>query len=374
MISAFQIKNFKCFEDLNLKLGQLTLLTGFNGGGKSTAVQPLLLLSQNMRSSDHAENFALNGSLVKLGTIGDVLPTEIVASPVQFIAQGRNDARLLWSFSGRAGDRFLRNTATEIIDADGLSVKEENAARRAISKTVSRVIYISAIREGTADAFPLPNVSDDGFSTIGVDGRFAPYWYDQLVDEEVLPARRHPSESATTFRKQLDAWIGGLFPGAQANVQSLPQVSLLSLQFRLSDIGPWRRPANIGYGLTYAFPILVALLSASDGQLIIIDSPEAHLHPSAQSEMGRILAHFARAGVQIIVETHSDHLLNGARLAVKNGLLPHSLFQVHFFTRANSDGHGVISPEVDSNGRIYEWPSGFFDQSERDLSLLTGWE
>jgi predicted ATPase len=262
----------------------------------------------------------------------------------------------------------------EIIDSAELSMKEEALARRDIIKTLSKIIYLSAVREGTADAFPFPNVSDDGFSTIGVDGRFAPYWYDQLVDDEVLPARRHPGESASTFRKQLDAWIGTLFPGAQANVQSLPQVSLLNLQFRLSDIGPWRRPANIGSGLTYAFPILVALLSASEGQVIIIDSPEAHLHPSAQSEMGRILAHFAQAGVQIIAESHSDHLLNGARLAVKNGLLPHAHLQIHFFTRANSEGHGVTSPEIDSGGRIYEWPPGFFDQSERDLSLLTNWD
>jgi predicted ATPase len=105
-----------------------------------------------------------------------------------------------------------------------------------------------------------------------------------------------------------------------------------------------------------------------------VDSPEAHLHPSAQSEMGRILAHFAGAGVQIIVETHSDHLLNGTRLAIKEGRLPNSSLQVHFFTRATPSGHGVISPPVDPEGRIYEWPAGFFDQSEKDLSLLTGLE
>jgi predicted ATPase len=282
-------------------------------------------------------------------------------------------SKLSWIFSARAGDRFLRTSAKDGSGED-ISVREEGEAQREIERTISKLIYISAVREGTADAYPSPNVGDDEFSTIGVDGRFAPYWYDQLVDEEVLPARRHPNEPAQTFRKQLDAWIGALFPGAQANVQSLPQVSLLSLQFRLSEIGPWRRPANIGYGLTYAFPILVALLAAREGQVVVVDSPEAHLHPSAQSEMGRILAHFAAAGVQIIVETHSDHLLNGTRLSIKEGRLPNSFLQVHFFTRATAEGHGVISPIVDQDGRIYEWPDGFFDQSEKDLSLLTGWQ
>ncbi len=374
MISNFQIRNFKCFEDLNLRFGGLTLLTGFNGGGKSTAIQPLLLLSQNMRSSESPRNFALNGTLVNLGTIGDVIPSEILAAPVEFIVQGRDKVKMHWTFSGKAGKRFLQNTGVKASDDDDLSVRDIINAREKIIRTLSKTIYISAVREGTADAFPFPNVSEDVFSSIGIDGRFASYWYDQLVDEDVPSARRHPTEPTGIFRKQLDAWLGALFFGAQANVQSLPQVSLLNLQFRLSATGPWRRPANIGYGLTYAFPILVALLSASNEQVVIIDSPEAHLHPSAQSAMGQILAHFAAAGVQIVAETHSDHLLNGARLAVKNGQLPHQSLQIHFFTGVTEDGHGVISPRVDSKGGIYEWPLGFFDQSEKDLSLLTGWE
>src|SRR5947209_10087418 len=372
MISGFQIKNFKCFEDLSLALGHLTLLTGFNGGGKSTAIQPLLLLSQNMRSSNAPTNYALNGLLTQLGTVGDVLPSDVSTAPVEFFI--RTDLITLhWSFLARAGDRFL-TIKTKDTAIDNVSVRQEMDATLKIERTLSKLIYISAVREGTADAFPSPNVSDDEFSTIGVDGRFAPYWYVQMADEEVSVERRHPKEPAGTFRKQVDAWMGALFRSAQANVQALPQVSLLCLQFRLSEIGPWRIPANIGYGLTYAFPILVALLTARKDQVVVIDSPEAHLHPSAQSEMGRILAHFAGAGVQIVVETHSDHLLNGARLAVKEGRLPHSSLQIHFFSGATSEGHGVVSPTVDSEGRVYEWPTGFFDQSEKDFSLLAGWE
>jgi predicted ATPase len=90
--------------------------------------------------------------------------------------------------------------------------------------------------------------------------------------------------------------------------------------------------------------------------------------------MGRILAHFAAAGVQILVETHSDHLLNGARLSVKERALSNHALQVHFFTGVTTAGHGVISPSVDADGRVDEWPDGFFDQSEKDLSRLVGWE
>jgi predicted ATPase len=244
--------------------------------------------------------------------------------------------------------------------------------RQRVEHVISRLIYISAVRGGAEVAYPSRDAQVT--NVIGAEGQYAPFWYDQLVDDEVPPERRHPDEPAPSFRKQVDAWIGALFPGAQANVQSLPQISMFGLQFRLSNIGAWRRPANIGYGLTYAFPILVSLLAASKGTIIVIDSPEAHLHPSAQSKMGRVLAHFAKSGVQIIVETHSDHLLNGARLAIKEGQLPNNSLRIHFFTAPTPTSHGVISPIVDADGRIYEWPAGFFDQSEKDLSLLATWE
>jgi predicted ATPase len=112
---------------------------------------------------------------------------------------------------------------------------------------------------------------------------------------------------------------------------------------------------------------------AQEGQVVVIDSPEAHLHPFAQSQMGRLLAHFAAAGLQILIETHSDHLLNGVRLAVKDKVLSHEAARIHFFTGASADGHGVISPVLDAEGGVSEWPDGFFDQTEKDLSRLTGW-
>jgi CRISPR-associated Cas5-like protein len=362
MIAALEIQNFKCFEHLRLAFGSLTLFTGFNGGGKSTAIQPLLLLGQGLRASKTPQFFALNGPLVRLGTVGDVLPSDKGRSIVVTFSVYVTTGEATWVLSTRSGDRLLLDARAH---TEGM--------RSDVDQDLAQLAYLSAVREGTADAYPIPDANHDIFGHVGTDGRFAPYLYDQFVDNEVPERRRHPDEPATSVRKQLDAWLGTLFSGAQANVQLIPQVSLLCLQFRLSEIGSWRRPANIGYGLSYAFPFLVALLTAQEGQIIVIDSPEAHLHPFAQSQMGRLLAHFAAAGVQILVETHSDHLLNGVRIAVKNRTLAHADVRIHFFTGATSDGHGVLSPSIDADGRIDEWPNGFFDQSEKDLSRLTGW-
>jgi predicted ATPase len=375
VISSLDITNFKCFEQLRLPFKTLTLLTGFNGGGKSSAIQPLLLLAQTLRDTDRPSSFALNGPLVHLGTVGDVLPSHTTSPQIEFIVSTCLE-EVKWSLATKAGERFLRvsKIGTAPPSESGSTSSASERASPTLPSGLAQLIFLSAVREGTADAFPIPDLRSESLIDIGVDGRFAPYWYDRFVDEEVPIGRCHPKEPGRTLRKQLDAWLGMLFPGAQAHVQLIQRLSLLSLQFRLSDIGAWRRPANIGYGLTYSFPIILSLLASEADQLVVIDSPEAHLHPFAQSQMGMLLAHFAAAGVQIVVETHSDHLLNGVRLAIKTRIIRNSDVIIHFFTGAGKTGHGVLSPALDTEGRIDDWPEGFFDQFEKDLARLAGWD
>lgn len=372
MITALRIENFKCFSHLRLSLGSLTVLTGYNGGGKSSSTQPLLLLAQALRSEGEPRTFPLNGPLVRLGTAGDILPASGVASEVVLELEAEAESAE-WHLMATAGDRSLTldpSTATESPARESAANQARRYTASDIARAVASLTYLSAVREGTSlDAFPSPDCMND----VGSDGRFAPYHYDLLADEEVDERRRHPDQPASSFRMQVDAWLGSVFPGAQATVQELRAVGLFNLQFRIG-IGPWLRPSNVGFGLSYAFPVVVALLSAKPGQLVLIDSPEAHLHPSAQSAMGGFIARCASAGVQVIVETHSDHLLNGVRLAVKNAILLSEQVAVHFFTGTKPSGAGVVAPIIDSEGRMSEWPVGFFDQAERDLSRLAGWD
>lgn len=379
MLTSLSIQHFKCFANLRLGLAPLTLLAGYNGGGKSTSIQPLLLISQAIRRSSNPTGLPLNGSLVKLGTVGDVvLPTGLPTFEIY-----AEEQQITWRFAARAGERSLYVTdatasaaLTQAVTWNGTIwprdlelVRHPHPVRTALS-TLS---YLTAIRSGTPDVYPFPEIDDGIFGDVGSEGQFAAYWYDRMVDEEVASERAHFNESATTFRKQLDANLSLLFPNAQANVTAIPQASSLALRFRIGELSEWRRPANIGFGFTYAFPILVALLTMPAGHIFILDSPEAHLHPSAQSEMGRILARMASAGVQVIAESHSDHLLNGIRLAVKERLIRHDQVAIHFFGGPKPEAHGVISPGIDPAGAISDWPSGFFDQTEKDLAHLSGW-
>lgn len=358
VLKSIEIQGFKCFCSLKLEFGKLTLITGVNGGGKSSSIQPLLLIAQAFRGGFH-DQLPLNGPLARLGTVGDIVNAHS-DEPMTFGVEGYGET-LFYRPQLHAGERHLQLPSPAKLMRNNL-----------LQDALSTISYLGAVRMGAVDAFPIPDQID--FPDIGDDGRFAPYWYHRMADDEIEARRQCADEKSTSFRRQMDAWLGTLFPGAKVNVQYLSLLSQFHLEFSLSELGSFRKPCNVGYGLTYIFPILVALLSAKVGQIIVIDSPESHLHPFAQSQVGVLVAIFAEAGVQIIVETHSDHFLNGVRLAVKNKLVNSDDIRIHFFGGSDAKHHGVTSPSIGASGEIYEWPEGFFDQAEKDLSRLAGWD
>ena len=109
----------------------------------------------------------------------------------------------------------------------------------------------------------------------------------------------------------------------------------------------------------------------------MIENPEVHLHPAGQAAMGEFLAEVAAAGVQVILETHSDHVLNGIRRAVKKGVLAPDDAALHFFRLQQDDEQEgavlVESPILDRDGNVDMWPEGFFDQFDKDMNYFAGW-
>ena len=103
--------------------------------------------------------------------------------------------------------------------------------------------------------------------------------------------------------------------------------------------------------------------------LFIVDSPEAHLHPESQSKIAQFLSRVANANTQVVVETHSDHILNGVRLAVAKGILDSKNIRIHYLFATDE---GVSSEQIfiKKDGSLSLWPSGFFDQTEKDLAEI----
>ena len=379
-ISNITLRNFKCFEALDLPCAPLTLLTGHNAGGKSTALQALLLLAQGLREAPNTNLLPLNGSLVDLGAGGDVIRHSASPQTLSFGAESARE-RAMWHFEldKDLSARGLVCLASISYDRDGDSVDVPSDRMLPSSLSNSDLVgslgsttFIGAGRAMELDAYPVPRSSAQVRGDVGRSGEYAPYWYLEFADDEVSRSRRHPTDDRETVRAQVDAWLGELFPGTRANAERLAVDAPVRLSFSLGQTSAWSKPANVGYGLSYAFPMLVALLTAETGSRVVIDSAEAHLHPRAQSAVGYLLARMAGSGLHILAESHSDHLLNGVRLAVRDGLLKPNDATIHFFNRRD-EVPSVTTVAIDKNGAISDWPEGFFDQTERDLAMLSGW-
>lgn len=120
--------------------------------------------------------------------------------------------------------------------------------------------------------------------------------------------------------------------------------------------------ADVGLGVAQVLPILVALLSATRGQIVYVEQPELHLHPRAQWRMAEIIRDAVNRGVRVVVETHSSGLLRGIQTQVALGKMKNTDVSFNWFGRNPDTGATVIDNAVlDKNGAFGEWPSDFDD-------------
>lgn len=381
MLTSTKIENYKCFVSKTIALAPLTVLTGYNAAGKSSALQPLLIMSQALKLGGVTEDVPLNGALVRLGTVADVMAFNARDRFLRF-GFATEQANVDWTLGieDGPGARSLRviepaleprTTGGEPDTSAAAQLKMGDSPLLSLLRSLREVVYLGATRTGVAEVSQIPDTLGTN-ADVGSTGEYAAWLYARSVDDEIDQQRRHGTEEGLTLRRQLDAYLSDLFPKGQATADLVPRTSLAWLGFRSSTQSGWMRPINTGYGLTHAFPILVALLLAKKHQVLVFDSPEAHLHPSAQSRLGAMLARFASAGIQILVETHSDHVVNGIRLAVQKEALSNKDVVFHFFDNDTDGRAGHLQTlRVNSRGSVSNWPVGFFDQSERDLTFLS---
>lgn len=174
----------------------------------------------------------------------------------------------------------------------------------------------------------------------------------------------------------VNKWMERIFHGFRLQLSPIADADAVGLRYAEKSrdwVSNSYRAINVGFGITYVLPILVALLKAKTDDLILIENPEAHLHPKAQRLIGELLAKAAATGAQIIVETHSDHILNGVRISAKNKLIDPSDIKMFFFMKEDvgTKYHtNIYLPKMDQEGNIDIWPEGFFDEWDNALAQL----
>ena len=377
MLTRLELHSFKCFEILRLPLAPLTLLTGLNASGKSSVLQSLVLLHQTVREQEWSPRLALNGAGVRLGAVADVVDEQSSSGEFE-IALEDEESVCRWSFGGDRRDMSMEVWRVAVngrmIDRPRelryLVPSDERDAVEQLVHSLRSLAYVTAERLAPQDSYTLedPHVVTD----VGPRGEHALSVLHWGRDEPVLDHLILPGVPPIRLR-QVEARMNALFPGCALDLQQAPGATVVTLGLRMSETEEFHRPVHTGFGLTQSLPLVVAALSARKGEILLIENPEVHLHPAGQAMMGQFMADTARAGVQVIVETHSDHVLNGVRRAVKSGQFAAEHAAVHFFRPRSDDGPQVLSPVLDDTGNIDDWPTGFFDQFDKDANYFAGW-
>ncbi|HEL4236077.1 TPA: DUF3696 domain-containing protein [Stenotrophomonas maltophilia] len=362
MITAVELFNFKCFRKTAVPFGGLTVLTGLNGSGKSTVIQALLVLRQSYLAGYlESGSLLLSGELVDIGAGSDVLHEEAQEDAIGIKLIDGEGFDFLYAYD-RNSNELKSNQACATSSVQYLPI---------FSSSFS---YLRAERNGPRTVSPMSerNIRE---KDLGRDGELVLHniatYGTSLLDSK--DRRLKDSADSCSLLDQVVAWMQDVSPGASIDIRMIREADLVVAGYSFAREGDVRsrgyRPTNVGFGLSYSLPIIYSLLSAKPGALVVVENPEAHLHPRGQTRLGQLAVKAAAAGVQVVVETHSDHFLDGMRLEVRRSSVPPELCRINYFSRVGISA-SVESPELDADGRLSHWPVGFFDQQDLNLAEL----
>ena len=378
MLRQIELTNFKCFEHLDMACTALNLLCGLNGMGKSSVIQALLVLRQSFQSGElHQGKLVLEGDRIDLGLGLDVLFEGAETDVIGFALQDDRAMdvwKLDFNYSQTSDESNIHILPSPLGKEDKDSSRDMSAmfqGWQGIPPFEGRMVYIPAERPGPQKWYPTSEILAR-YGEFGVGSEFA--WnYLNSHQDDVLD--NDDPRCLGTERRLLEIvaqWLQSLCPGIHLQLEAIQAADAIVAGFQYDQPGDiptrWFRATNAGFGLSYVVPVILALLSPP-GTLCLLENPEAYLYPRGQTRMGELAARASLAGVQVFAETHSEHFMDGVRIAVREGLLRPEDALFHYFEREGIRVQ-VSSLQVDSGGRLSRWPEGFFDQADENLARL----
>lgn len=372
MLTKLTLNNFKCFsKSTAFELRRVNIFTGYNGRGKSTAMQSLLLLAQSLYDNKHMRDLLVNGIFCKLGLFEDLLNNRDKSQTLDIAIETDNpdevkEVRLSYE---EKSDRKGKIAALFLDGKDYFEKRQEIGKPNSISgdsslsnfphqihQLFNNYAYVSADRLGPT-AFEVKQDLYDN-NPIGNNGEF----------------RLNVLAGNDNLKSRLSEIIVRVMEGGEINLkgdhESEKSQEVLKLYFSTLDGSRRIKSINSGFGYSYIIPILLAALNMRDGCLFI-ENPEAHLHPYAQSQLMKELISIAlENNIQLFIESHSEHVINAARLC---SLLEEDYkdftnedVSIYFFNKDMEISH----LKMHTNGQMDNWPKGFFDQAESDAALI----
>lgn len=399
-ITGIRVKGFKSLvEEQSIAIKPLTILAGANSSGKSSIMQPLLLMKQTLEAPYDPGVFKLDGPNVVFSSYREMMPFNIMNAQDWVLAVTVSLGSLTYgleyhyrdsyenftilSMQRRSSDRLqvvhegeLDQTHVASVypglkyDAHHFYGQRERFAlhvkffeidgprsgsallHHELFKAVAALIHVSGSRKKQARTFPAANVSKV------YPGLFEEYAASVIQRWQIEDAQNYKGLNLQLEMLDLTPCIQAVKLGdTKVEVRVAHKGGTTSVEDT-----PWINIADVGAGVSHVLPVLVAMLAARSGQLVYIEEPELHLHPRAQWRLATIMAETAKRGVRLVIETHSSVLLRGVQTLVAKGELDPELVALHWFTLdPNTGATTVSSAEMDENGAYGDWPEDFDD-------------
>ena len=371
MITNLRLNNLKALLEADIPLASLNLFTGLNAVGKSTVIQALLLLRQSLRDGSFSKGlFLKDENYTSIGLGKDLLAISAAEdASIEFEVE--------WAFEHVLKLAFAQAMTRDVLPLANFKEPGEAFAWQESTLFDNNFQYLSANRLNPQTTYDTSPYFVDELKMLGKEGQYTVHFLARNQDEEIPnPAMQHPKASSNTLLDNVNAWMSDITHGVKVNATYYEELEKASLDYRFetaTTYTPEFKPTNVGFGLTYALPVITALLIVPPGGMVLVENPESHLHPAGQSLIARMCAKAAASGVQVFLESHSDHTLNGIRVAVRKKEIPFEEVKVYFMRRElNSEEHTteMIPIHIDEDGRADEWPKGFFDEWDKQLDLL----
>ncbi len=406
MITELRTQNFKSWQDTSaLQFAPLTGLFGANSSGKTSILQVLLMLKQTVEQPSDWNKplyFGDEESLVNLGNFNDVIhkhklnlsldisvswKSSTVSDINKYIrsynlnvetllpSQGDRDRSGeisfstnifrgavnnfhyktdLYRFDGQQPELFrcygLRTARTEI--GDIFSRFEE-----AFENLFSRILYLGPLRE-----YPRPRYiwKGDHPEGIGQEG------------EKAIPALLSRRVRHLSIDKQILSWLQRLDLIDSYDLRPISDTNQ-DYEFLVKQYkgGPEVQLIDIGFGVSQVLPVLILCYYAPEGSILILEQPEAHLHPKAQTELADVLIDaVTNRNVQIILESHSEYLLSRLQRRIAEKAIA-SVDTALYFCEINDGTSEIEQLDVDQYGNIRNWPQDFFGDVTGELIKKT---
>jgi len=326
------------------------LFCGTNASGKSSVIQTLLLLAQNHSLS---EDFLLNGDIINLGEYKEIKNFDSgMDTPIELCIVNDNNDVCSISF---LADSILERTI------DFQLINQKN------------IFYLSANRIGNSDVF-------EKSSKKNIFGSLGEYAVGFLNDNKDFPMPQKlifdlSEETAHSFIDEVNYWMKRI-TGSTINIDNIERTNKLVLSYKNST-NKLIRNSNTGSGLSFVISIIILALGVgyiyqndNNFPTVIIENPEIHLHPKAQSALSDFLSWISNF-MQIIIETHSDHIFNGYRRSLKSEILNVDNSKLYFFS-LNGNSTNISKINFTQSGKVLTLEKDLFDQFQLDISKLLG--